>query len=516
MKPTQEFSTRFEEAKKWRSLVEPYIKEVYSFCAPDRVDEFTKGGMRQVSSVDTEVYHSLGEEASDDLAGDLVTFFTPPEARWFDSLIMTEVPEEAEEQAKELVGQRESDIASLIQSSNYNDIAPQIGQEIASHGTPAMWVQKAHFQQPVYCEAVPPSELYIVPGHMGMLDRFREKTVRANTLKALFADEIAAGSVDLEGNPKIKAKINEPGSTCVVVWGFWLDWTDPGFPMWKMEITIDNHRVTPSDPVTLGPVNGSCPLLVGRFNPRSGRPWGRGPGLRALADLRVLDKIEEIYLLGLEDAIKNTIIYADDGFLDFSNGGIIPGSANPASRGFTRDQIYELNKSTDMEVAFFSKDDMERRIRSLFYQDGPRQRGDTPPTAAQWFDEARRVQQRLGKPSAPLWTEFYGPFVQRVEFLGVQMGDLDPQLLLDGRAINVQPVSPLHKAQQHDQVMIARTNMETAQVNFGPEGAMQIIDMGKTFQNILEASGDELTVIRKEDANPPQGPTNEPAPEPDQ
>lgn len=517
MKPSKEFSSRFEEAKKWRSLVEPYIKEVYSFCAPDRSDEFTKGGMRQVSKVDTEVYHSLGEEAADDLAGDLVTFFTPPEARWFDSLIMTEVPEEQEDEAKSLVGQREDDISALIQSSNYNDIAPQIGQEIASHGTPGMWVQKAHFQQPIYCESVPPSELYIVPGHMGILDRFREKMVKANTLNALFADEIANDQVDLMSDPKIKAKLDKPGSVCTVVWGFWLDWTDPAVPLWKMEITIDGKRVTPAEPVTLGPVNGACPLIVGRFNPRSGRPWGRGPGLRALADLRVLDKVEEIYLLGLEDAIRNTIIYADDGFLDFSNGGIIPGSANPAARGFTRDQIYELNKSTNMEVAFFSKDDMERRIRSLFYQDGPRQRGDTPPTAAQWFDEARRVQQRLGKPSAPLWTEFYGPFVQRVEFLGAQMGEFEPQLLLDGRAINVQPVSPLHKAQQHDQVMIARSNIELAQMAFGPEGAMQFIDVGGTFSNILDASGDDLTKIREQQpAEAPQGAPNEPPAEPDQ
>lgn len=509
MKPTKEFSTRLQEAKNWRSLVEPYIREVYRFCAPDRVDEFTTGAKRHVTTIDTDVYHSLGEEAADDLAGDLVTYFTPPEARWFDSLVMTEVPEEAEDQVKEIVSQREDDISSLIQSSNYNDIAPQIGQEIASHGTPAMWVQKAHFQQPIYCESVPASELYVVPGHMGMLDRFRRKMVPCNTLPALFADEIARGEVDLNSNPALRSKIEKPGTTCEVIWGFWLDWTDPAVPVWRMEITVDNKRVTPETPVTLGPINGACPLIVGRFNPRPGRPWGRGPGLRALADLRVLDKIEEIVLLGLEDAIKNTIIYADDGLIDFSDGGVVPGSAMPASRGFTRDQIYEFNKSTNMEVGFFSRDDIERRIRSLFYQDGPRQRGDTPPTAAQWFDEARRVQQRLGKPSAPLWTEFYGPFVQRVEYLGVQMGELEPELLLDGRAINVQPVSPMHKAQQHDQVMIARSNIEMAQMTVGPEGAMQIIDMPATLKNVLEASGDELTQIRQE---APSAPT----PEPDQ
>ena len=382
----------------------------------------------------------------------------------------------------------------------FRSIAAQLAQETASHGTPAFWVEKGHFQQSIYAEVVPPSELLITPGHMGYLDRFREKTVHANTLEALFAQQIAANQVSLP--EEIRRKIEKPGTKVDVCWGFWLDWTDPVTPVWRMEITVDGKRVTPSDPPVIGPINGGCPLLVGRFNPRPGRPWGRGCGLRALADMRVLDKVEEIVLLGLEDAIKNTLIYPDDGFLDFQNG-VVAGTAIPAHRGFTRDQIYELNKTTNLEVGFFTKDELERRIRSLFYQDGPRQRGDTPPTAAQWFDEARRVQQRLGKPSAPLWTELFAPFLQRVEFLGVQNGDLEPKILLDGRAITIQPISPMQKAQNRDQVMISRSNLELAQMTFGPEAVPTVIDVRKTFTNIVNASGDTLTAISQEPTNAP-------------
>lgn len=508
MKPSKEFSTRYDAAKQWRASIRPRIEEAYRFCAPGRDKEFSQGLQRKTTgSEESTVFHSLGEESAFDLAGDLVTYFTPPEVRWYTSVVTSPIPEDFATEVKELVTEREDDVGDMIATSNYYDIAPQIMFEAASHGTPAMWVSHDHISQPIHVETVPPTELLITPGHLGILDRFREKQVLASTLNALFAVEIAMGTVDLS-EQRLARKIEKPGTMCTVCWGFWVDWSDPGYPMWTMEVTIDGHRVTPAEPVVVGPLNGSCPLLVGRFNPRPGQPWGWGPALKAMPDMRVLDKIEEAVLLGLEDAISNTLIYPDDGFIDFSDG-IVAGRAYPASRGFTRDQIYELNKTTNLEVGFFTKDDLERRIRASFYQDGPRQRGDTPPTAAQWFDEARRVQQRLGKPSAPLWTEMVAPFLQRVEYLGIRAGRLDERLVLDGKEISLQPVSPLQKAQNRDQVMIARSNVEFAQVSFGPEGAMNVIDGIGTFAKLVEQSGDTITQIRKEEpqrepANPPQ------------
>lgn len=276
--------------------------------------------------------------------------------------------------------------------------------------------------------------------------------------------------------------------------------------MWRCEVTIDGDRVSPSDPIVLGPLAGTCPLLVGRFNPQSGKPWGRGPAWKALPDMRVLNAVDEAVLDGLDQSLRNTLIYADDGFIDFSEG-IEAGRAYPAARGFTREQIYELNRGVNLDVGWMSEERREDRLRSAFYQDGPRQKGDTPPTASQWMDERRRVQQRMGKPSAPLWTEIILPFIQRIEFLAVEMGKLDAQLTVAGDVISVQPISPLQKAQNQDQVMVSRSNLDTA---FAVAGEMtpQIIDLHSTLKKHIDASGDKLTVLAPQDANaaatPPQ------------
>ena len=492
--PSKEFKSRYDTAKKWRQAEEPYLKGVLEFCCPGREKDFDQRATPRAME-ESEIFISLAEELATDLAGDLVTYFTPAEAKWAEYEVTQEIPQDQAEIVQQIVQDHEDKLFSLIAKSNYNDIAPQWGFEAATHGTTALWVDVAHISQPIHFQVVQPHELLIVPGHLGILDRFRESYVPANTLEALLGRQ-----VDLSA-PKIMAKMEKPDQMVKVCWGFWVDWSDPAQPQWLHEITVDGERVT-DEKQWLGPLAGSCPLHVGRFNPQAGRPWARGPGRKALPDMRMLDKIDEIVLSGLDQSLLNTLIYADDGFIDFEKG-IVAGTAIPAARGFTRDQVYELNRGVNLDQGWFTEERIEDRIRRAFYQDGPRQRGETPPTAAQWLDERRRVQQRLGKPSAPLWTEMIKPLIQRIDYLGSQLGELPGALTHNGQAINVAPISPLQKAQNQDKVMVARSNLELGVAAFG-EAVSQIVDMPSTYQNIIDASGDELTKIAKQEpANAP-------------
>lgn len=490
-KPSKDFSTRYTAAKKWRDAAKPFIQEVYRYCRPGREHDFDRKGETEY---DTEVFISIGEELADDLAGDLVNFYTPPEAIWNSYVVIAPIPEEEAEAVKALVEEREEQVREAIMASNYYDIAPQIFFEVC-HGTPAVWIDKAHIAAPLYFETVPPHELLITPGHLGILDRFREKTVLASSLEALFA----GWNVDLK-DQKIQRKMKAAGETCLVCWGFWLDWTDPGNPLWKYEITVDGCRVTPETPETLGGINGSCPLCVGRFNPQPGRPWGRGPGWKALPDLRVYDKVDEIVLSGMDQSITNTLIYPSDAGLDLSEG-IEAGRAYPAGREFNANQVFELNRNVNLDAGWFAEDRIEDRIRRAFFQDGPRQKGDTPPTASQWIDERRRVQQRLGKPSAPLWTEMIAPMIQRIEYLLVQARQMEQAITHDGKALTVQPISPMQKAQNQDQVMIARSNLDLA-FTILQDQLPNVVDPVATLKAIVKTSGDTLTVVRDEQVQP--------------
>ena len=219
--------------------------------------------------------------------------------------------------------------------------------------------------------------------------------------------------------------------------------------------------------------------------------------------MRVYNELDERTLEGIDQALSNTLIYPNDGALDFSEG-IEIGQAYPAGRDFDARKIWEMAKGVNLDVGLFSKDKMEERLAACFYQDGPRQRGETPPTATQWVDERRRTQQRLGKPSAPLWTEFFLPFIQRVEQIGIETREFDAKITHDGTVINVKSISPLQKAQNQDKVAVTRSNLDLAAGMLG-DALPQVIDPVGTFQNIVRVSGDELTIVRKEEPNAPNG-----------
>lgn len=506
MKPTKDFQTRFDTAKQFRRQAEPFIKETLRFCCPGREHDFTTTNTIP-QEYDTDVFISIAEDLASDLAGDFITYYTPSEVKWAEYQVMVPVPEDQADAVLALVSDREETLGDLISASNYYDMAPQWAFEAATHGTAAIWVDKAHLSQPIFFENIPPQQLYLVPGHLGYLDRFRETRVMAETLPALFS----GWDVNLT-DQQLALKISKPGTYATCVWGFWLDWADAGNPQWRCEITVDSKRITPEKPLLLGPMAGSCPLLIGRFNPQTGKPWGRGPGWKALPDLRVLDKLDEVVLSGLDQSIMSTIIYPDDGHLDLSEG-VEAGKAYPASSRFDRNSIYDLSRSVNVDQGWFTEERVEDRIRRSFFQDGPRQRGDTPPTAAQWIDERRRVQQRLGKPSAPLWSEMIYPMIQRVEYLAVKSGLMQDAITLDGQSLNIMPISPLQKAQNQDKVMVTRSNLDMA-VGFMQDQAGTVIDMVATMKNIVRVSGDELTIIRKEQAQPMQGGPQNAAPPP--
>lgn len=504
IKISPEFESRLKRAKQWRTSAEPLIKDVLSFCAPGRERDFERKASTTVYEGDR--YFSA-EDMTMDLAGDLVGYYTPPEGQWMEFLV--NLPAEFEDAKPEIearVNQREMDIADALTGSNYYDIAPAWAFEAASHGTPALWVTRAHVQQPLFFEVVLPHQLYITPGHLNILDRFREvSNIQCSTLKALFQGY----PVDLSSQ-SLTQKMANPNATCTVMWGFWVSWEDAGNPVWMCQITVDNKAIM--QPITIGPLSGGCPLQVGRFNPTPGMPWGRGPGWKALMDLRMIDKMDELMLSGADQAFLRTLIYADDGYLDLE-GGLEAGAAYAAGRNFTRDQIYEAPNNNKFDQGWMVRNDVLDRIRTSFYQDGPRQRGETPPTSTQWMDERRRVQQRLGKPSAPLFSEFLIPMIQRVEFLLAEQGDIEGPISHNGRVINTLPISPLQKSANMDKVMTTRANLEMAMASFGPEAVPQIVDMQATFKGIVKASGDELIQFSKQETNGAPTPPTAPPPQ---
>ena len=475
-----DFKDRLDRAKKQKSFAERDIHEVMKFC--DSGADRDERGNPIHKMCDDEVFDSLYAEAAEDFVSDLVRYYIPEDADWLEYGPGTSVPPELEGQVVQLLQQREARLNEEVAVSNFYDVAPQ-AFEGAKHGTIAMWSHKTVASRSLIFEVVPYEELYIGLGPYGLLDdRFRQREMKGSHVKTEFGT--------IEGLDRIvQAKIDND-EKLTVVQGYWRDWSDPAVERWNYELQFDGNTVEID---TFNSVS-EVPLHVGRFNPRAGRAWGYGPGRRLLPDIRTHDEVSQMMLEGLERDLDPPIFGPDDGQIDASQG-FRSGTFYPVMPG-TAQEIQAMPQRS-LDASFFTEATYEEKILRGFYQDGPRQRGKTPPTAAQWLDERQAIQRRIGRPAAPLWTEFLKHVIQRVDRSLVERKVLQEKVEIDGEIVTVAPLNPLIKAQRQEDAQIA--NVILGQIaQYAPDQLPLLVDMPATFTKVKEQLGDEIVQIRSE------------------
>lgn len=475
-----EFEHRFRAARQQYRAVESDLREIYSYVFNGREREFDP--VRKQWSDAEEIYDSTAQEATIEFGSDLFSFMTPENQKWVEYEIGTAVSEDLLDEVTEAVTNYEGHLDRAIRSSSYYDRGLEIFQDFAP-GTAAMWVDRPSLNDPIRVEPVPLPELRLSAGVNGLEDRFRQKRVWARELPLLFPG--AAFS------RKMREKIAKPGTIATVIWGYWRDYSDPANPIWRHSAKADGEMVV--EDRSLGP-DGTCPLLVGRFNPVPGLPYGRGPGWFMLPEIRTLDAVRRMVLEKMDQSIDPAMIYVRDGLLDLSEG-IEAGMAYPAMPG-TAQETRAIGTEGNIDYGLFSIEELREIVRRGFFRK-PQQPGKTPPSASQFVGEEQSEIRRMMRPAAPVFRELVVPFIKRVERLEVEAGVLPGQLVVQGRVISIRPVNPLMRAQSREKVMAAQSIMETAGAIFGEQTAL-LIDGPTTMRNIKQELGDELVRFRSD------------------
>lgn len=480
MKQKDNFDIRFEAAKRQRDAVEDDLKELYIFLFNGREREFDT--TRSKWTDPTEIYDSSSEVANLEFTGDLFSYATPESQKWVEFEVGTAIPEDQVEDAKEIVEQREDRIDLAIRTSNYYDVGPTVFQE-AGIGTIGAMVERPHLNRKIEVEPVPISQLYFTVGAQGVEDRFRKKLCFSRDIPILFPD--------FKPSRNLKVKLDKPDATVWVCWGWWRDYSDLAFPRWVHMAKIEGEVAVEEQ--VIGP-EGACPLLIGRFNPIPNVPYGRGPGWMMLPEIRTINALREIVLNKMETSVDPAIIYTRDGLLDLTEG-LEAGMAYPAMPG-TAQEIRELGLEGNLDYGLFTLDELVKTIRRGFFRQEDQQ-GKTPPSASQFLGEEQKSIRMMGRPAASVFNEFVKPLIARVEFLEVEAGNLEEQILLNDQAISVTPISPLVRAQAREQVIQAEGLMQTAFNYLGPEQGPLVIDGPVTMRRMKDRLGDEIVRFRE-------------------
>jgi hypothetical protein len=435
---------KLAEARTKKSYVELDFKECYFFCAPQRqrtissMTEPAQQRMLDAAELNTDSAFILCQ----DFVTEVINSFMPEAQPWCERGPGMDLPTGAWDKVKDQIKKDDLKIFEAMKASNlYPELAKAFYPDLAI-GTVAAWIDRPHPASAITVAAIPLRELEINLGPYGEIDdRFAVRYTRNSYVRELVGEDIWG---KMPG--KLKKKIGDkPTVRTQVTWGFWRIWKEIGDEVWQHVVLVGNELVHQS--TCKG--EGSCPLWVARFNPTPDWPHGIGPMIQGLPSFRQIDELESMLIENAELALVPPITYPNDSFTNIEQG-LEPRMAYPIQQGSEK-SVQPIYKVPPANPATYAYEDKLKKLRKLFYVDHPEQTGDTPPTAAQWYDEIARSQRRLGIPGLSFWREGPAKLFLRFQHLLEQSGAIQP-IQVEGRTVAAMPRNPTQAAAEMQEV----------------------------------------------------------------
>lgn len=188
------------------------------------------------------------------------------------------------------------------------------------------------------------------------------------------------------------------------------------------------------------------PLVYGRWAKVAGEVYGRGPGEKALPEVKTLNKMTETVIRGAQKVVDPPLQAPDDGF-------IMPLVTKPGGfnyyRAGSKDRIEAIFNDSRIDFGFQTMDRKISAIREAFYIDQMKLREGPQMTATevnQRIEEALRfMAPMLGRQQS----EFLAPLVSRVFSIMERRGKLkNPPPQIDGMQLQIQYSSIMAASQR--------------------------------------------------------------------
>ncbi|SNS12730.1 Bacteriophage head to tail connecting protein [Humidesulfovibrio mexicanus] len=187
------------------------------------------------------------------------------------------------------------------------------------------------------------------------------------------------------------------------------------------------------------------PYMCPRWAKVSGEAYGRGPGLTALSDVRVLNAMSRTALMAAEKMSDPPLMVPDDGFLGPVRSG--PGGLSYYRAG-SQDRIEALPVRVDLSAIEAMIERRRQSIRRIFLADqlAPEAVNSTATEALIRQAEKMRI---LGPVLGRLQTEFLAPLIERAFNILLREGELPPWPKdLPQGSLRVDYASPVAQAQR--------------------------------------------------------------------
>lgn len=348
----------------------------------------------------------------------------------------------------EIVRDRMIAVLNSPDSGFYGEVG-KIYQEIGDFGTGSMFVFERPGRLPLF-QARPIAEIFLAENDENRIDltyrRFRMSARAAvkkwgnavGTRAVERAGKVTAATDEIEFLQAIHPRTDRvPNSRRA-----------SNKPFANVFINVDEKHT-----ISVGGFD-EFPGALPRWKTRAGEGYGRGPGMKALADVKMLQRAMKATIRGVEKGVNPALIAPDDGVLgpisvkdnavNFVRAELLQGRQKP---------IQALDSGTRPELGDIFMAGVRERIDRAYFLPFFQMIRDPRATATQVLEITQENLQILGPFIGNIQREFLGPIIQRLYAVMIRAGMFPPvPAILDRQQLNVEYESPAAMAQRLSEV----------------------------------------------------------------
>ncbi|WP_276971527.1 portal protein [Tatumella ptyseos] len=472
-----------------RSTWEEHWQEVAERCLPRGAD--FKGEVRDGQKKSEKAIDSTPILALERFAAAVESVVTPRTQQWHTLnnekfADDPEVQEYFEECTKILFRLRYSPLANFANQMSENYVS------IGAFGNGCVYVDDMPGKGPRYlCYHL--REIYFEENYQGVVDLVHRKfKLSARQAVQQFGKENLPENIQRASESNPLSKFDFIHRVCPNDEIQFTDEGEPkkdhtGMPWSSYYLTKDGMKI-----VSQGGYH-TMPYCIARYYKSPGETYGRGPGMTALPDIKVLNEMNKETLIGAQLANRPPVLVADDGVLErFSltpasiNTGMVSSSGSPKAIAFQTG----AQPSLGMEMM----DQKRQLINDIFLVTLFQILVQNPQmTATEAMLRAQEKGQLLAPTMGRIMSEQLGPMILREVDICARNGLFPPppqQLIDAGAEYDIDYQSPLVRIQRAEEGSGILQTMQAAAslAQFDPS-VLQIIKTGDALRDLADING---------------------------
>ncbi len=421
-----------------RGTWESHWQEITDYLLPRKntvTSEKTHGEKRTFQILDNSGIHS-----NELLAGALHGLLTNPDAMWFE-MTTGNLKLDQKDSVRQWMQETARSMHNVLNNSNFQTEVHELYLDLPSIGTGCMLVEEDdEFVVRFSTKFI--KGYYLAENSRGMVDQvYREWKWNAAQLVEEFGLENIGEKVQklYQDGKEDKITVVHGVYPCTLV----DPEENPGEYKYVSQYILPEYKHQIGEPGRFK----QLPYVTPRWSKASGEVYGRSPGMTALPEVKILNKMNETMLKGAQKMVDPPLQLPDDGV-------ILPLMTNPGGINYYRagsaDRIEPLFKDTRIDFGFEVMKDRRQRVKDAYYVDQLKLQQDQKyMTATEVLQRTEESMRLLGPMLGRMQAEFLRPLVERVYAIMLERKMITPAPAeLQGKALDVRYSSLIAKSQR--------------------------------------------------------------------